>query len=560
MSNGRVSLLARRVQLRLKVMAGVVVVTLVALVAFDVGVVTTMRRYLLGQTDGNLQVALDWTAPRLDSLLCPGPGCGRHTPTQIPPGQLGQVSQPPGYRVPGLPGSLGLAFLPLHGGIETLQRAVYGRGHEWTISLTAAQVAARPGAHTVGDPNGRTQFYVRSLRVPGGHLVADASLDQVTTTIDQVELIVALGSVALVLLIGLGVFVVLRRGLRPIEAMASQAERITGGDLTDRVTPHNPRSEVGRLGAALNDMLARIEADVYEREASQQQMRRFFADASHELRTPLASLRANAELYQQGALSGPDEVAEVMERIVLETRRMGRLVDDMLRLARLGQHPDRSREPVDVTAVVAGCAERAAVADPARTWRVRIADGLTTVGDEELVRRAVDNLLMNVLVHTAPGTEGTITASAADGRLTIEVGDDGPGVAPDKLPHIFERFYRAGAPSRRPGLRSRARDRRGDRHRARRERARRAGHPARPPDHADPARPAAFGSARRARACRQPRLSPVVRPGPPCPSLPPPSAESRSEDSGSGSQCGAGRRRTIGWLAWPTVRIPWRTS
>ena len=204
---------------------------------------------------------------------------------------------------------------------------------------------------------------------------------------------------------------------------------------------------MGRLGAALNGMLARIEADVHEREASQQQMRRFFADASHELRTPLASLRANAELYQQGALRSPDEVDEVMDRIVLETRRMGRLVDDMLRLARLGQHPGQSQEPVDVTAVVTGCAERVRVADPARTWRVRIADGLTTVGDEELLRRAVDNLLMNVLVHTPDDTVGTITASAAGGRVTIEVSDDGPGVPPDKLPHIFERFYRAGARS-----------------------------------------------------------------------------------------------------------------
>ena len=248
----------------------------------------------------------------------------------------------------------------------------------------------------------------------------------------------------MVLLIGFGVFVVLRRGLRPIETMAAQADRITAGDLTDRVTPHHPGSEVGRLGTALNGMLARIEVGLHEREASQQQMRQFFADASHELRTPLASLRANAELYQQGALSSPDEVDEVTDRIVLETRRMGRLVDDMLRLARLGQHPGQSQEPVDLTAVVTGCAERVRVADPARTWRVRIADGLTAVGDEELLRRAVDNLLMNVLVHTPGDTVGTITASAAGGRVTIEVSDDGPGVPPDKLPRIFERFYRAG--------------------------------------------------------------------------------------------------------------------
>ena len=126
----------------------------------------------------------------------------------------------------------------------------------------------------------------------------------------------------MVLLIGLGVFAVLRRGLRPIEAMARQADRISGGDLTDRVTAHDPRSEVGRLGAALNEMLARIEADVHEREASQLQTRRFFADASHELRTPLASLRANAELYQQGALGSP-------------------------RRPRRGDGPDRPGDPAD---------------------------------------------------------------------------------------------------------------------------------------------------------------------------------------------------------------------
>src|SRR6516164_1853957 len=263
-----------------------------------------------------------------------------------------------------------------------------------------------------------TEFrLLRYFMLNPGRVLTRAQLldhvDQVARTIDKVEVIVTTGSIAVVLLIGLGVFLVLRRGLRPIEAMAGQADRITAG--------------------------------LHEREASQQQMRLFFADASHELRTPLASLRANAELYQQGALRSTDEVDEVMERIVLETRRMGRLVDDMLRLARLGQHPGRSAEPVDVTAAVTGCAERAQIADPERTWRVRIADGLGLVGDEELLRRAVDNLLMNVLVHTPAGTVGTITASAAGDRVVVEVSDDGPGVPPDKLPHIFERFYRAAS-------------------------------------------------------------------------------------------------------------------
>ncbi len=436
-----------RVQLRLKVMAGVVVVTLVALVAFDVGAVTTMRRYLLSQTDNNLHGALNLTVPRLRTILYGGPA-------QLPPGGPGgvpeQVRIPPSARIPALPGAFDMVFLPRRGQQVILQEATNAGGPNWVVP-TAAQVAARPGTHTVNVPQDRTPLRFQVIRVNGGSLVAGTSLGQVARTIDQVEAIVTVGSIAVVLLIGLGVFVVLRRGLRPIEAMARQADRISGGALTDRVTPQNPRSEVGRLGAALNGMLARIEADVHERDASQQQMRRFFADASHELRTPLASLRANAELYQQGALGSTDEVDEVMERIAAETRRMGRLVDDMLRLARLGQHPGQSQEPVDLTDVVTGCADRARVADPARAWQVQIAAGLATVGDEELLRRAIDNLLMNVLVHTPAETVGTISASEVGDCVTIEVSDDGPGVAPDRLPHIFERFYRAGARSSRPG-------------------------------------------------------------------------------------------------------------
>jgi two-component system, OmpR family, sensor kinase len=420
------SLLSRRLHagLRLKVMAGVVVVTLVALAAFDVGVVTTMRRYLLTQTDNNLHLALTLTEPRLQSLLPEGTvAAGK--PRALNPAHFGNFE---------------IAFVPWRGPaviLESGATAVGGTSYI-IVQSTVVRQFAQPGLYT-GMIDGAV-FRILSARATGGSLVVGSSLDQVTQTTGLFEAIVTLGSIAVVLLIGLGVFVVVRRGLRPVEAMARQADRITGGDLTGRVPTHDPRSEVGRLGAALNGMLARIEA-------SQQQMRRFFGDASHELRTPLASLRANAQLYQQGALRDRGEVDEVMDRIVLETRRMGRLVDDMLGLARLGQHPSQSREPVDLTAVVTGCAQRARVADPGRSWQARVAEGLTVTGDEELLRRAIDNLLMNVLVHAAAGTAGTISAFAVGGCVTIEVTDDGPGVPPDHLPHIFERFYRAGTRS-----------------------------------------------------------------------------------------------------------------
>jgi two-component system OmpR family sensor kinase len=438
-----------RAQLRLRVMAGVVIVMLVAIAAFDIGAVATMRRYLLGQTDQNLQVTLAMTRIQLPSLVpgYPPRPVVQATVAQAPGGGAaanvtwtGASSAP----VRSLLGEFSITFFPQGGKPVQLEVGANGPAAEQlALPANVTRLVAKPGPRTVLSQHGRQPIRVNDIQVVGGKLVAGASLNQVDSTMDRVERIIGVGSIAVVLLIGLGVFLVLRRGLRPIESMARQADRITAGDLTERVTPQSPRSEVGRLGAALNGMLARIETGVLEREASQHQMRRFFADASHELRTPLASLRANAELYQQGALTGQDQVDEVMRRITLETRRMGQLVDDMLRLARLGQHPGQSSEPVDVTALVNACAERVRIADPARTWRVSVAGGLTATGDEELLRRAVDNLLTNVLAHTSADTAATITASGDPDEVTIEVRDDGPGVPPDKLPHIFERFYRA---------------------------------------------------------------------------------------------------------------------
>ena len=231
---------------------------------------------------------------------------------------------------------------------------------------------------TVASRNGHVQLRLQTVRVAGGTLIASTSLAAVNKTVDQLGMILTIGSVAAALVAGLGVAWLMRRGLRPIETMADEADRITAGDLTDRVGQPDTRTEVGRLGAALNGMLARIEASIAEREASQQLTRRFFADASHELRNPLASLRANAELYQQGVLRRRPQVDEAMRRIAAEAQRMSGLVDDMLRLARLDQLPDQRHETVDVSAVVRGCAGRARAADPQRTWRTRVSPGLET--------------------------------------------------------------------------------------------------------------------------------------------------------------------------------------
>jgi two-component system OmpR family sensor kinase len=441
--------LSRRLhgQLRFRVLAGVVALTLLTLAAFDVVAVATMRHYLVNRTDGNLHAALETTVvemPVIENWLKVAKAEGR------PLSEL-EATYPAG--IVAAAGEYDISYVPRHGEQIVLQRAAPAFvGYPVSI-ISLNKADGRMGTVTTGRAAASLIAYRwLALPVSGGALVASTSLDQVNATVGQVQFIVTLGSIGAVLFIGLGVFIVLRRGLRPVEAMAGQADRITAGDLTHRVEPHNPASEVGRLGTALNGMLTRIEAGVQELEDGQEVMRRFFADASHELRSPLASLRANAELYLQGALPERTQVDEVMWRIALETKRMGRLVDDMLRLARLDQQPVREQEPVDLTALVEAAVERAVTADPGRTWQAVISDDLVIVGDAELLRSAVDNLIANVHVHTPPGTTGTITVDADDdGLITITVSDDGPGVPPDKLHRVFDRFYRADAASSRPG-------------------------------------------------------------------------------------------------------------
>jgi two-component system OmpR family sensor kinase len=455
----------RRAQLRTRVLAGVLAITVLALVAFDFAAVGALRRYLLGHTDAQLQSVLGLYRPMTITLpagarwsaashaviagsqrmVPPGLHPVGRTPRPSPGGpRVQQVIAGPRFKVPApilAQFAVGFVSGPRPREFVSGNRALVPR-------IPPAQLqrdlAALRGPQSVIGSAGNVMLRLGAIREPGGFLYATTSLSDVNSTVDHLELILAIASVAAGLLVAVGIGLVLRRGLRPIERMANQADKITAGDLTERVRPQDPGTEVGRLGAALNGMLTRIEASVTEREASQELTRRFFADASHELRNPLASLRANAELYQQGALREPHQVDEAMHRIAHEAQRMSALVDDMLRLARLDQQPGQQAESVDVTALVTECAERAAITDPARTWHTDIAPELATTGDEELLRRAVDNLLANVRAHTPGHTAATLTATRYNGSITIEVSDDGPGVPPAELARIFDRFYRGG--------------------------------------------------------------------------------------------------------------------
>jgi two-component system OmpR family sensor kinase len=260
--------------------------------------------------------------------------------------------------------------------------------------------------------------------------------------------------------LGLAGYGLVRSSLRPLAAVERTAQAIAAGDLSQRVAPGDGRTEVGRLSQALNGMLARIESAFRAQQASQEQaraseerMRRFVADASHELRTPLTSIRGFAELYRQGAVTSPEEVARLMQRIESEGGRMGVLVEDLLQLARLDQQRPLSLTPVDVAELAGDAVADARVLQPDRPIALHLDASLTelpvVLGDEARLRQVVGNLVSNALAHT-PGSApltlsvGEDTSGGGD-RVVLRVADEGPGMAPEDAARVFERFYRADA-------------------------------------------------------------------------------------------------------------------
>ena len=206
---------------------------------------------------------------------------------------------------------------------------------------------------------------VRPLGAGGLYLVVAIPLTDANQTLGRLALVMVL--VSLVVLIGLSALAwwIVRRGLEPLEDMAATAGAIAGGDLGRRVTPADGRTEVGRLGLALNSMLGEIEAAFAARTASEGRLRRFLADASHELRTPLTSIRGYAEIFDLGARERPEDLATSMHHIREEADRMSVLVDDLLVLARL----DRER-PLDL-----GRMDLVSVAQPRRRRGRRLGPG-----------------------------------------------------------------------------------------------------------------------------------------------------------------------------------------
>ncbi|MFJ3802619.1 sensor histidine kinase [Streptomyces sp. NPDC090088] len=245
--------------------------------------------------------------------------------------------------------------------------------------------------------------------------------------------------------VALATTALVRRELRPLERAAAMADAVAAGDLVQHLPEAvtSPTTEVGRLATALNGMVDQVRAALSARERSEDRMRQFVADASHELRTPLQSLRGYAELYQRGALPDTAAVDEAMARVLSETQRMTRLVEALLMLARFDEEDPADLEPVDLSRLVAESCRDAAVADMERRLETHVEPGALVLGDDAQLRGLLGNLLVNVRMHTPPGTHCAVGLTVSGDEARLRVQDAGPGIPGPALPHVFDRFYRA---------------------------------------------------------------------------------------------------------------------
>ncbi len=284
---------------------------------------------------------------------------------------------------------------------------------------------------------GGREFY--AARIDRGDLLAVAAVATDSADAEMSSLVrtlVQIGAAGLILTLELSWFAA-HRALRPLQRMADRAAEVTAGDPGARVgEPASRRDEIGRLGAAIDAMLDRLEVAY----AAQ---RRFVHDASHELRTPLTIARGHLEVLVLDPDPAPEETREVVALVVAEIDRVGRLVTALLSLARLEDGRRAVREPVGVEALLEEAAARG-VGLGAREFVVTVTPpDLVYDADREALESVLMNLVSNAVRHTADGGRIALDARRVDDEVELVVSDDGPGIPPGLMPVLFDRFTRA---------------------------------------------------------------------------------------------------------------------
>jgi two-component system, OmpR family, sensor kinase len=446
--------------LRSRLLIAIGVIALVALVVADVITYSSLESFLYQRVDQQLELGQGRAAQAANSpegLFCLRPG--RFFPGGGNPGQAGgNPSAPPSFQ------ESATEVRTTSGSVVHSQNCpayVNGKAYSPKLPTTIAGLSTIPGGSRAvyfnapaTNPAGPV-FRVQASRLDDGDvLIVAQPLGDIGSTLHHlllVELAVTGGAVVIALIGGLWL---VRIGLRPLRDMETTAESIAAGNLTERVPGENDKTEVGRLARTLNVMLSRIESAFSARlaserrlRASEQQLRRFVADASHELRTPIAAISAYAELFGRGASEQKEDLERLMGGIRSETTRMEQLVADLLLLARLDEGRPMEQRSVDLVALCAEAVQTARTVGPQWPLTFEATHPIEVMGDATSLRQLVDNLLGNVRAHTPPGTSARVSVDGDEREAVIAVADDGPGMTAEETEHVFERFYRSD-PSR----------------------------------------------------------------------------------------------------------------
>ena len=409
--------------LRGRLVAGVLALAAAGMLLVGGITYATQRSFQLSRVDGQLAAA---TQPLVNKL---GGDAYDH-----------DYGGPPGGRHDGGPPRGGGAPADTYGEIRDSSGQVLQHGYlvpeDGQVEPSLPADIPTGKARTIGD------YRVLATSLGSGVVAVTAvSLADTDETLHSLLLNEGLVIAGVLVLLGLFAWLIVRVGLLPLDRMGHTAAAIAGGDLSHRVETTDPRTEVGRLGLALNRMLDRLEAAFAAREASQERLRRFIADASHELRTPLTSIRGYAELHRMGATGSPADTEKSMRRIEEEAARMGVLVEDLLTLARLDEVREAEHAPLDLATLARDAVDDARVTAPDREISLDAVPARVS-GDADQLRQVLGNLLRNALVHTPAGTPIDVSMTAGD-EVRVVVRDHGPGLPTDDADALFERFWRA---------------------------------------------------------------------------------------------------------------------
>jgi two-component system OmpR family sensor kinase len=441
--------------LRLRLVAGLVALMAVGLAIFGFTTYELYSRSQYRQLNSDLQSSVPLVTEELAQAADvdlpisngPGEGHGHSGEQQPPPGggarggpSPGEEGGPGGPMVLVPPGTYGELLNKSGSVLSSIRLPAQASGPDLNASLLAN---SRASTLRLGSEKGSAGWltYIGPRLSNGDRVVVALPTSDVTGSLNRLVLIELLGAVGLLVVLSMGAGLVLRRGLSPLEQMADTAKEIAGGDLAQRVQVGAQGTEVDQLAAAFNTMLDQIQRAFVQRDATEERLRQFLADASHELRTPLTSIQGFAELFRLGSDDPRVSTATIMRRIEEESARMKGLVEDLLLLARLDQVRRSERAPVDLSVLAADACSDAIAADPQRPVTLAAPQPVVLLGDAAHLRQALANLVSNALRHTPTGSPIDVAVELRGGYALIEVRDHGPGLDDEALAHAFDRFW-----------------------------------------------------------------------------------------------------------------------